>query len=351
MINILLNMFSGWFILIVLAVAILAFGLVRKAIQVFPKWGWQDRVENHSTHIVPKPRGGGAILALLFFAALLLIVPWDAKLGGFLTGGIMIVGINFLDDKYRLPWWIRLAVEILACIVVVAFGIQISILANPFTNEAWFLFANNPWLAQLATIFWILLFVNMMNWVDGIDGLATGISLVSSLTLVGLSLLPLVNQPTIAQASFVLAVLLLVFLYFNFYPAKIKLGDSGATFLGFSLAILAIFSSAKVASFFLVLGIPLLDLFWVIGRRIFVDKKSPMQGDKKHLHHRLLNLGLSVPQICLLLYGIAAFFGLVALIFQGARAKLAAIIVMCLFALIFFTIIYFLERKANRKLK
>jgi UDP-GlcNAc:undecaprenyl-phosphate GlcNAc-1-phosphate transferase len=351
MIEILINALPLWFCGLTIILAFLAFALLRKAVVVFPKWGWKDRTENHSTHTVSRPRAGGIVIAGLFFVSLLLILPWDQHLWGFLLGGILIVGVNFIDDKYRLPWWVRLIVEIIACLIVVAFGIQISVLTNPFTNEAWFLFLNNPWMTKAITIFWILLFVNMMNWVDGMDGLASGISLISSLTLGLLSLLPFVNQPTIAQAAFLLAVLLCVFLYFNFYPAKILLGDSGATFLGFTLAILAIFSSAKVASFFLVLGIPILDAFWVAGRRVFIDKKSPTQGDKKHLHHRLLNLGLTVPQICLLLYSIAALFGMVSLILQGARAKLAAIIVMCLFAIIFFTTIYLLERRKANKLK
>lgn len=351
MIDTLLNAFPMWFCLYALLIGLIAFVLLRKAVIVFPKWGWKDRSEKHSTHTIPRARAGGAILAALFFVSLLLILPWDQHLWGFLIGGILIVGVNFIDDKYRLTWWLRLVVEVLACLIVVHFGIQISILTNPFTNEAWFFLANNPWIAQALTIFWILLFVNMMNWLDGMDGLASGISLVSSLTLASLSLLSFVNQPTIAQCAFLLAVLLLVFLYFNFFPAKILLGDSGATFLGFTLAILAIFSSAKVASFFLVLGIPLLDAVWVVGRRILIDKKSPTQGDKKHLHHRLLNLGLTVPQICILLYSIAALFGIASLILQGARAKLAAIIVMCVFALVFFTVIYLLERRAEHKLK
>lgn len=351
MIDILINALPLWFWGLSMVLVFITFGLLRKAVVLFPKWGWRDRTEKHSTHVVPRPRAGGVVIAGLFFTALLFILPWDQHLWGFLLGGILIVGINFIDDKYRLPWWVRLLVEILACLVVVAFGIQIATLTNPFTNEAWFLFLNNPWISKVITVFWILLFVNMMNWVDGMDGLATGISLISSLTLGCLSLLSFVNQPTIAQAAFLLAILLCVFLYFNFYPAKILLGDSGATFLGFSLAILAIFSSAKVASFFLVLGIPLLDAFWVVGRRIFIDKKSPTQGDKKHLHHRLLNLGLTVPQVCLLLYSLAALFGMVSLILQGARAKLAAIIVMCLFAIVFFSTIYVLERRRENTLK
>lgn len=346
MLNSLLE-FPVWFWLYLIVLAIVCYQLLKIAIAKFPNWGLKDRLESHSTHDKPKPRGGGIILAILFFVSLFLFLPIDDKFWGFLLGGILIVGINFLDDKYRIPWWARLIVEILACFIVVFSGIEIAILTNPFTNEAWLLYQAFPFISKVFTVFWILLFVNMINWLDGIDGLATGISSISFLTLFGLSLLPFVNQPQIAELALILVVLTLTFLRFNFFPAQIKLGDSGATFLGYALAILAIFSSAKVATFFLVLGIPLLDVVWVITRRVFFDKKSPMKGDKKHLHHRLLNIGLTVPQVCFLMYGLAAVFGFTALFLQGAQQKLAAIIVLCTFALIFFATIASLERKKN----
>ncbi len=331
-----------WLLLVILAVG--CWAAVRLAIRYFPQWGLQDRFEAHSTHEKPKPRGGGVIIALLFFIALPFILTIDWKFLGFLLGGLLIVGINFLDDKYRIHWLLRLVVELVACFVVVASGIEIAVLTNPVNNEAWLLYQTFPLISKLFTVFWILLFVNMINWLDGIDGLATGISSISFLTLFGLSLLPFVNQPQIAELALILVVLTIVFLRFNFFPAQIKLGDSGATFLGYALAVLAIFSSAKVATFFLVLGIPLLDVVWVIMRRVFFEKKSPMKGDKKHLHHRLMNIGLTVPQVCFLLYGLAAVFGFTALFLQGAQAKLAAIVALCAFAVLFFATISVLER-------
>ena len=337
--------FPVWFWPFLIVLGIVCWWILKSAIKYFPGWGLKDRFEPHSTHEKPKPRGGGIVLAVLFFLSLPFFLHLDLKFWGFLVGGILIVGINFFDDKYRIQWWLRLLVEIIACFVVVASGIEIAVLTNPLNNEAWLLYQTFPFLSKIFTIFWILLFVNMINWLDGIDGLATGISSISFLTLFGLSLLPFVNQPQIAELALVLVVLTLVFLRFNFFPAQIKLGDSGSTFLGYALAILAIFSSAKVATFFLVLGIPLLDVVWVITRRMFFEKKSPMKGDKKHLHHRLMNIGLTVPQVCFLLYGIAAIFGFTALFLQGAQAKLAAILVLCTFAVLFFTTVALLERR------
>lgn len=319
--------------------------LLKKAIYFFPRWGWKDRFESHSTHTVEKPRGGGIVLALLFFASLPLFLPWDQKLFGFLLSGLLIVGINFLDDRFRIAWWKRLLVEIVGALIIVFSGIEIAVLTNPFNDTALFLDSSFPLFSKVLTVFWILIFINMMNWVDGIDGLATGIGGISSIVLFVLSLLPFVNQPGIAQVALILAVLLVVFLKFNFFPAKIKLGDTGATFIGFVLAILAIFSSAKIATFFLVLGIPLLDVVWVVGRRVFIEKKSPMQGDKKHLHHRLLRLGLSVRQVCYLLYALTAILGLVALVLNGAAMKLAAILLMCLFTVLFFARVSYLEHE------
>jgi len=333
------------FIGFLIGIAIVCYFLLKKAIIWFPQWGWKDRFEAHSIHEVEKPRGGGIILAMLFFAALPLFLPFDEKLVGFIVGGIIVVGINFLDDRYKIPWWIRLAFELIGCVIVVHSGIEMNVLTNPFTNEALFLSVLVPWLPKLMTVIWILLFINMINWTDGVDGLASGISLITCLVLFELCMFPLVYQPKMGQVALVLAMLLAVFLKFNFFPAKIKLGDAGATFLGFSLAILAIFSSAKIATFFLVLGIPLLDMVWVVIRRVFVEKRSPMKGDKKHLHHRLLRLGLSVPQICYLLYTITAVLGVVAFSLQGATKKFIAIILMCLLTAIFFARISYLERK------
>ncbi len=345
-----LSAISWWFWPYLLVVTFVCWAFLRLAIKHFPKWGWRDRQEAHSIHAVAKPRGGGIVIAALFFASLPLLLPWDQKLLGFIIGGILIVAINFIDDKYKVPWWLRLFVEIIACGVVVLCGIELSILTNPITNQVWFLAEAFPLLTKLLTIVWIIVSINMMNWIDAVDGLVTGVGTISALTLFGLCLLPIVNQPGIAAVSLLLAVLALVFLYFNFFPSKIILGDTGATFFGFVLAILAIFSSTKVATFFLVLGIPLLDVVWVVGRRILVEKKSPMQGDKKHLQHRLMNLGLTSPQICYVFYSIAASFGLLSLVLQGARAKLIAVIIMCVFALGFFTLIYILERRKGTKL-
>lgn len=336
------------FIFFLIAIAISCWFLVGWVVVLFPRWGWKDRFEAHSIHEVEKPRGGGIVLALLFFVSLPLLLPLDSRLIGFIVGGIVVVGINFLDDRYKIPWWIRLFVEILGCLIVVYAGIELNVLTNPFTNEALFLGDSFSWLPKLITVIWILLFINMINWTDGVDGLATGISLITCFVLFVLSMSPLIYQPKMGQVAVVLAVLLAVFLKFNFFPAKIKLGDAGATFIGFVLAILAIFSSAKIATFFLALGIPLLDMVWVVGRRIFIERRSPMHGDKKHLHHRLMRLGLSTPQICYLLYTLTVILGIVAVSLQGATRKLIAIVLMCLLTAVFFARISYLE---NKKLK
>lgn len=338
-----------FFLIYLVAITFIAHYLIKRAVVLFPRWGWKDRFEAHSTHEVEKPRGGGAILALLFFISLPFFLPLDTKLVAFISSGLLIVGVNFLDDRFRLAWWLRFAVELIASFIIVQAGIEITVVTNPLSNTAVFFGLDFPLLAKLLSIFWPLLFINMMNWVDGVDGLATGISLITALVLCVLSLLPFVNQPAIAQVCLVLATLLAVFLTFNFFPAKIKLGDAGATFLGFALSVLAIFSSAKIATFFLVLGIPLLDLVWVVGRRVFIEKKSPMQGDKKHLHHRLMRLGLTAPQVCYLLYSLTALLGLISLTLNGAILKFAAIIVMCLCTGVFFARIAYLEKKEEQK--
>ena len=161
-------------------------------------------------------------------------------------------------------------------------------------------------------IFWIVGLINVINFLDGLDGLAGGISLIATTVLYLLAIKPEIAQSSMSVLAIILIGALAGFLPFNFSPAKIFLGDSGSQVLGFLLAVFAIISGAKLATAFLVLGVPILDVAWVIARRI-LEHKPVYQADRYHLHHRLLRAGLSQKQAVLLLYTVSAAFGIVAL--------------------------------------
>jgi UDP-GlcNAc:undecaprenyl-phosphate GlcNAc-1-phosphate transferase len=335
--------------------------LTRLAIKLLPKFGLMDRQESHSTHTVPVPRGGGIVIFIVFSAAVLLLMPLSKQIAGFLLGGALIFGINILDDLHPIKPIIRLLGEFAACLVVIMFGIGMENISNPLNGQAISLIAYaipieiggtlhyfTP-LTDVFTIIWVMTMINMMNWIDGLDGLAVGVGSIAGITLFGLSLLPYVNQPEMGNIAIILVGALLGFLIFNFFPAKIKLGDSGSTFIGYTLAILAIISSGKIATFFLVLGLPFFDLAWVIFRRIFIEKKSPFKGDKKHFHHRLLRAGLTQKQAVLYVYTVTALFGGMALLLKGAQNKLIAI---CMMMLILITLSFAVHKKGinNKKI-
>jgi UDP-GlcNAc:undecaprenyl-phosphate GlcNAc-1-phosphate transferase len=184
-------------------------------------------------------------------------------------------------------------------------------------------------LADLFTIVWLLGMTYTTKFLDGLDGLVAGISVIASVTLFFLSLQPNVMQPETALICIILGGASLGFLFWNFHPAKIFLGEGGSTFIGFMLGTLAIISGGKIATALLILGIPILDVLWVILRRI-INRKSPFRtADRKHLHFRLLDLGLSHRGAVLFLYFISLTFSVVALLFQG-KEKVLALGILCL---------------------
>jgi hypothetical protein len=157
-------------------------------------------------------------------------------------------------------------------------------------------------------VFWIVGMINSINWIDGLDGLSTGVALIASVTLGILSLTTQVSQPLIAVLCFALAGALLGFLRWNFHPARIFSGTTGVQFVGYTLAVLSILGSAKVAVALLVLGVPIIDTFWIIVGRLS-QRRSPFTPDRSHIHHRLLDLGLSHRNTVLFIYAICITLG------------------------------------------
>jgi UDP-GlcNAc:undecaprenyl-phosphate GlcNAc-1-phosphate transferase len=176
-------------------------------------------------------------------------------------------------------------------------------------------------------LLWIVGMMNSVNFIDGLDGLSSGIGLIAAVTLGTLSLTTQVGQPYIALLCFALAGALAGFLRWNFHPARIFAGTGGTMFLGYTLAVLAILGSAKVAVALLVLGIPIIDTFWIIVRRI-AGRRSPFSPDRGHIHHRLLDLGLSHRQAVILIYAICVGLGGLSLVLPAASQVYAFVAVL-----------------------
>ena len=185
------------------------------------------------------------------------------------------------------------------------------------------------------TVFWIVGMINSINWIDGLDGLSTGIALIACVTLGLISLTTKISQPLIAVLCFALAGALAGFLRWNFHPAKIFSGTSGVQFVGYTLAVLSILGSAKVAVALLVLGVPIIDTFWIIVGRL-TRGVSPFAPDRSHIHHRLLDLGLSHRNTVLVIYGICAALGVLALLVSEVTTLYAFLGVFIVSGLILF---------------
>ncbi len=306
------------------------------------------------------PRAGGLAIYLAIITSIILFIPFSPYLTGIILGISILLITGIIDDKkVSFSPYTRLFLICLAAICPVIFGIGISFIANPFFGLN-FLSANlsTPYIqfneiifpvnvlgikeiipvANIFAFLFIVTLTQIINWSKGIDGQMPGITLVASLTLGALSLKLFFggdpNQLEVAKLSFIVAGTSLGFLVFNWYPAKIFPGFSGSTILAFMLAVLAILSGAKVATAFLVLAIPAVDFFYTITRRVFAGK-SPVWGDRGHLHHRLLDLGFSQPQIALFYIFVSVILGGVAL-FVSSQGKFFGVLVV---AIVFFMFI------------
>jgi UDP-GlcNAc:undecaprenyl-phosphate GlcNAc-1-phosphate transferase len=343
-----------------LSAFILTFLCVKIALKVFPKLGLMDRPEKYGLNRAPIPYPGGILLYFIFLALALIFFELNAKLIGLLIGAGLLSIVSFIDDRRHLPPLLRLGVQALVATIMVVAGIGIKTITNPFggylhLDQISLLLKIGDYSVEimafsaLFTVVWIILIMNTMNWIDGISGLTSGVTFLGGLTLFFLSITDLVNQPDIAMMAIIVAMMALAFWCFDFYPPKILIGDSGSMFFGLLLAVLAIFSGGKIATAFLILGFPILDALYVIVYRIY-KKRAPWKGgewDKfrkaVHLHHRMLQFGMSERQVLFSIYTLCAIFGLSAL-FLGTRGKFWLMV-----TLFFATVILTLILRAKRK--
>ena len=299
----------------VLAAALISFVLTPVVKALAPKFGFVDapkderRMHNH-----PIPTIGGLAIFVSFVLVSLFVCHLNRQFIGMLLGALVIVVLGVVDDKYDLSAKLKLAVQILAAAIPVSQGVVIRYISHPFG------FLGVPYLslgvlAVPVTICWIVAITNAVNFIDGLDGLSVGVCSISSLSMGIIALM--LGQ---SNEAVILAALLgacLGFLPYNFNPAKIFMGDTGATFLGFMLSCMAVsglFKLYAVISFvvpILVLGVPLFDICFACIRRL-CHHVSPMHADRSHIHHRLIDSGFNQRQSVLILYAVASLMGILA---------------------------------------
>jgi UDP-GlcNAc:undecaprenyl-phosphate GlcNAc-1-phosphate transferase len=204
-------------------------------------------------------------------------------------------------------------------------------------------------MADFLTFIWLMGMMYTTKLLDGLDGLVSGITIIGALIIAAISLNKVVAQPNTALIAIILAGAFLGFLIFNFHPAKIFLGEGGSLFAGLMLGVLAIISGSKIATTLLIVGIPILDVLWVIGRRVFTRKPLGL-ADKKHLHFRLLDVGFSHRQAVIFLYVLTALFGVAALFLQTFQ-KLIALIILSLVMLILASALVIMYKYKNKLIK
>ena len=315
-----------------LAVSLLATPLVRAAAR---SAGMEDQPEARRVNVRAVPRGGGVAVGIGFVAVSLLMLGWNAwgglslgdeaivtnlQLAALLGGAVLAVALGLVDDFLQLRARWQLLGQVLLALVALALGIAVHRVNLPIA-------ANGTWdvpelLVGVVTVVWIVGMINSVNFIDGLDGLSTGIGLIAALTLGIISMGPSTNEPLVALFCFILAGALAGFLRWNFNPASIFPGTSGIMLVGYSLAVLSILGAAKVAVALLVLGVPIMDTFWIIVRRL-VSRRSPFAPDRGHIHHRLLDLGLSQRATVLLIYGVCIVLSALALGLSGTGATYA----------------------------
>ena len=300
-------------------------------ILIYKKMGWLDdpKKQKHPKviHKYPVPRGGGVVIFLAILLTSLTHLPVDKHLVGILLGAGVLTLVGVWDDVKNLnPYW-RLILGFLAAGIVVAVGIGVPYISNPFKVGAVinlsqpqipiYLFGKlrTIWIwADLMALIWIVGAMNFVNWSKGLDGQLPGIVVVAA-TVIGVLSLRFIDDVTqwpVIVLAFILAGTYLGFLAWNFYPQKIMPGYGGGVLAGYFLAVLAILSGAKMATAILVLGVPMMDAIYTIIRRV-VQGKSPVWGDRGHLHHKLMDLGWGKRRIAVFYWLVSAILGFLAL--------------------------------------
>ncbi|MGM9966323.1 MAG: glycosyltransferase family 4 protein [Rummeliibacillus sp.] len=294
--------------------------------------GAVDKPNYRKVHDHVMPRLGGLAIFLAFLIGIVVAQPMDKSMIAILIGGFVIIVTGVLDDMLEISPKAKLIGQTVAAAIVIFFGgVQIDFINLPFDGKLDFGYLSIP-----LTLIWIIGITNAINLIDGLDGLAAGVSTIALITLAAMAFI--MGNVFVLVMALILAASTCGFLFYNFHPAKIFMGDTGALFLGFMISVLALLGFKNITFVSLVvpiimLGVPISDTFFAIVRRL-LNKQPPFSPDKSHLHHRLMSIGFTHRQTVLLIYGIAAMFGLAAITFSMAKVWGAILLITVILVVI-----------------
>ena len=343
------------FVIAALAIALLVSFLMTPLVKTFAhRVGAVDVPrDSRRMHDHPIPRMGGLAIFLGFLFSTLIFVDLTAEVQGMLLGAVIIVVLGIFDDIYALGAKFKFIVQILAALIAVFAGNRIEVISNPN------IFSSNPWwelgiLSIPVSVIWIVAVTNSVNLIDGLDGLACGVSTISSMSMLVIAMAVSDGEVALLMAALVGACI--GFIPYNLNPAKIFMGDTGSTFLGYILAMVSIqglFKFYTIISFvvpFLMLGLPIFDTCFAFVRRI-LNGQSPMTADRSHVHHRLIDMGLSQKQAVAVLYVISAILGLSAVVLTTSTPIKAILLLfaLCVAGLVAMRLFLGNNEKKNRE--
>ncbi len=315
---------------------VISLALTPVVIKVGPKLGFLDiPKDNRRMHKRPMPIAGGIAIYIAATVAILVFIPLNKNILSLIIGSTVILISGLLDDKYSISPKAKIAFQLAAGLMIALSGSQIEFFTNIISTKevVWLKYLSIP-----VTLFWICGITNTVNLIDGLDGLAAGVSLISAVSLMCIALK--MNHVAVAIIAAAIGGSCLGFLPYNFNPAKIFMGDTGALYLGFMLSYISIQGVMKYATTLmifvpvLVLGVPVFDTAFAMIRR-YISGKKIFDADKGHLHHRLLALGLTQRQTVLILYAISLIFGILANVISDFDPVIGIIISLLIIILIF----------------
>jgi UDP-GlcNAc:undecaprenyl-phosphate GlcNAc-1-phosphate transferase len=311
------------------------------------RFGMVDRPEARRVNTKAVARGGGVAILVGFVSVAFALLVANSVIGlhfvdrpqivsrlnslALLAGAVLAVGVGLLDDWFQLRARWQFIGQFALAGVAVALGIGVTAINDPLAAGGTLVIPGA--FVAVATLIWIVGMINSMNFIDGLDGLSSGIALIAAVTLGVINLTADPVQPYVAMFCFVLAGALAGFLRWNFHPASIFAGTSGIMLVGYVLAVLSILGSAKIAVAALVLGVPIMDTFWVVIRRL-ASGRSPFAADRNHIHHRLLDLGLSHRGTVLLIYVVCVLLAVLSLVLSVTNQMYVFLGLIVLFGLV-----------------
>jgi UDP-GlcNAc:undecaprenyl-phosphate GlcNAc-1-phosphate transferase len=340
-----------------LAAALLSFALTPAARRMAQRVKAVDHPHERRVNTTPVPRGGGVAVGVAFLVVVAVLFAADALVGlwgprqalarpeiaALLVGGAAALAIGLVDDQFDLRARWQFGGQLLVALIPVGLGITVGAIANPFGPGA--IRLEGIW-GAIFVVVWTVGMINSINFIDGLDGLSSGVALIAAVTLGIISATGVATEPVVALVCMILAGALLGFLRWNFHPASIFIGTSGVMFLGYTLALLSILGSAKVVVALLVLGVPIIDTFYIIVRRVSRGR-SPFSADRGHIHHRLLDLGLTHTQTVLLIYAICIGLGVLSLVLSGSGQLYAFLGAFLAFGLVILLLDRVVEDRAD----